>query len=145
MIASNGNKIQNDCLRFSFHISLFLSLFLSQVALLAWLSRCRVAKASIRNDLCHLSLSEWYASLSLSLFTEGSFHGDFPVPPPYSVATSLPTYDEAEKAKAASMAVSAVEVVPRVCPRPVPETHTHTHTHTHTRKSLTHSLVFRCR
>ncbi|XP_051817023.1 NEDD4 family-interacting protein 2-like [Antechinus flavipes] len=32
----------------------------------------------------------------------------FPVPPPYSVATSLPTYDEAERAKAAALAASAV-------------------------------------
>ncbi|GCC34460.1 hypothetical protein chiPu_0012934 [Chiloscyllium punctatum] len=32
-----------------------------------------------------------------------------PVPPPYSVATSLPTYDEAEKAKAAAMAAGAAE------------------------------------
>lgn len=46
--------------------------------------------------------------------TEASFRGDFPVPPPYSVATSLPTYDEAEKAKAAAMAASTVEVMPRV-------------------------------
>uniref|UniRef100_A0A3B4BFE6 Uncharacterized protein n=1 Tax=Periophthalmus magnuspinnatus TaxID=409849 RepID=A0A3B4BFE6_9GOBI len=38
---------------------------------------------------------------------------DFPVPPPYSVATSLPTYDEAEKAKAAAMATSSVDVLPR--------------------------------
>uniref|UniRef100_A0A3Q3W040 Uncharacterized protein n=1 Tax=Mola mola TaxID=94237 RepID=A0A3Q3W040_MOLML len=45
--------------------------------------------------------------------TETSFRGDFPVPPPYSVATSLPTYDEAEKAKAAAMAASTVEVIPR--------------------------------
>ncbi|XP_012696158.2 NEDD4 family-interacting protein 2 [Clupea harengus] len=52
-------------------------------------------------------------ALGATAAPEGSFHGDFPVPPPYSVATSLPTYDEAEKAKAASMAVSAVEVVPR--------------------------------
>ncbi|XP_041637478.1 NEDD4 family-interacting protein 2 [Cheilinus undulatus] len=44
---------------------------------------------------------------------ETSFQGDFPVPPPYSVATSLPTYDEAEKAKAAAMAASTVEVMPR--------------------------------
>lgn len=53
---------------------------------------------------------------------ETSFQGDFPVPPPYSVATSLPTYDEAEKAKAAAMAASAVEVMARVRlgPRPVP-------------------------
>lgn len=43
------------------------------------------------------------------------------MPPPYSVATSLPTYDEAEKAKAAAMAASTVEVMPRV------STHTHTH------------------
>lgn len=48
---------------------------------------------------------------------ETSFAGDFPVPPPYSVATSLPTYDEAEKAKAAAMAASAVEVIPRVSGR----------------------------
>ncbi|KAM7375155.1 hypothetical protein PAMA_014303 [Pampus argenteus] len=44
---------------------------------------------------------------------ETSFRGDFPVPPPYSIATSLPTYDEAEKAKAAAMATSTVEVMPR--------------------------------
>ncbi|XP_043824829.1 NEDD4 family-interacting protein 2-like [Dromiciops gliroides] len=31
----------------------------------------------------------------------------FPGPPPYSVATSLPTYDEAERAKAAALAASA--------------------------------------
>lgn len=36
------------------------------------------------------------------------------MPPPYSVATSLPTYDEAEKAKAAAMAASSVEVITRV-------------------------------
>ncbi|XP_068165668.1 NEDD4 family-interacting protein 2 [Antennarius striatus] len=41
------------------------------------------------------------------------FSGDFPVPPPYSVATSLPTYDEAEKAKAAAMAASTVDAIPR--------------------------------
>uniref|UniRef100_A0ABM5FZF1 NEDD4 family-interacting protein 2 isoform X2 n=1 Tax=Pogona vitticeps TaxID=103695 RepID=A0ABM5FZF1_9SAUR len=33
----------------------------------------------------------------------------YPLPPPYSVATSLPTYDEAEKAKAAAMAAAAAE------------------------------------
>ncbi|XP_037132809.1 NEDD4 family-interacting protein 2 [Syngnathus acus] len=44
---------------------------------------------------------------------ETSFQTDFPVPPPYSVATSLPTYDEAEKAKAAAMAASAAEVMSR--------------------------------
>nr|XP_020447781.1 NEDD4 family-interacting protein 2 [Monopterus albus] len=57
-----------------------------------------------------------YASIDLGATAaapETSFPGDFPVPPPYSVATSLPTYDEAEKAKAAAMATSAVEVVPR--------------------------------
>ncbi|XP_026218285.1 NEDD4 family-interacting protein 2 [Anabas testudineus] len=57
-----------------------------------------------------------YASIDLGATAaapEASFRGDFPVPPPYSVATSLPTYDEAEKAKAAAMAASTVEVMPR--------------------------------
>ncbi|KAM4560466.1 NEDD4 family-interacting protein 2 [Odontesthes bonariensis] len=57
-----------------------------------------------------------YASIELGAAAaapETSFQGDFPVPPPYSVATSLPTYDEAEKAKAAAMAASRVEVLPR--------------------------------
>ncbi|CAL9698774.1 unnamed protein product [Knipowitschia caucasica] len=57
-----------------------------------------------------------YATINLGATAaepESSFHGDFPVPPPYSVATSLPTYDEAEKAKAAAMAASAVDVLPR--------------------------------
>ncbi|XP_004066631.1 NEDD4 family-interacting protein 2 [Oryzias latipes] len=57
-----------------------------------------------------------YASIDLGAAAaapESCFQGDFPVPPPYSVATSLPTYDEAEKAKAAAMAASAVEVMPR--------------------------------
>ncbi|KAM8819779.1 NEDD4 family-interacting protein 2 [Eudromia elegans] len=40
-------------------------------------------------------------------------NGFYPVPPPYSVATSLPTYDEAEKAKAAAMAAAAAEVAQR--------------------------------
>ncbi|KAG7466984.1 hypothetical protein MATL_G00148470 [Megalops atlanticus] len=55
-----------------------------------------------------------YASIALgaSAAPEG-FQGDLPVPPPYSVATSLPTYDEAEKAKAAAMAAAAVDVVQR--------------------------------
>ncbi|XP_004577467.2 NEDD4 family-interacting protein 2 [Ochotona princeps] len=38
----------------------------------------------------------------------------YPVPPPYSVATSLPTYDEAEKAKAAAMAAAAAETAQRI-------------------------------
>ncbi|KAM3857195.1 NEDD4 family-interacting protein 2 [Diretmus argenteus] len=57
-----------------------------------------------------------YASIDLGATAsaaETSFHSDFPVPPPYSVATSLPTYDEAEKAKAAAMAASTVDVMPR--------------------------------
>ncbi|XP_073520192.1 NEDD4 family-interacting protein 2 isoform X1 [Phyllobates terribilis] len=37
----------------------------------------------------------------------------YPVPPPYSVATTLPTYDEAEKAKAAAMAAVAAEAAQR--------------------------------
>uniref|UniRef100_A0A8C2I2D1 Nedd4 family interacting protein 2 n=1 Tax=Cyprinus carpio TaxID=7962 RepID=A0A8C2I2D1_CYPCA len=56
-----------------------------------------------------------YTSLVLGATAapESTFTGDFPVPPPYSVATSLPTYDEAEKAKAAAMAASVMEVIPR--------------------------------
>ncbi|XP_032878828.1 NEDD4 family-interacting protein 2 isoform X1 [Amblyraja radiata] len=43
--------------------------------------------------------------------TETDYQSELmPVPPPYSVATSLPTYDEAEKAKAAAMAAGAGEV-----------------------------------
>ncbi|MEQ2188204.1 Nedd4 interacting protein, partial [Goodea atripinnis] len=52
--------------------------------------------------------------LTSAVSTETSFQGDFPGPPPYSIATSLPTYDEAEKAKAAALAASAMEVLPRV-------------------------------
>ncbi|XP_031217002.1 NEDD4 family-interacting protein 2 [Mastomys coucha] len=37
----------------------------------------------------------------------------YPVPPPYSVATSLPTYDEAEKAKAAALAAAAADASQR--------------------------------
>lgn len=37
----------------------------------------------------------------------------YPVPPPYSVATSLPTYDEAEKAKAAALAAAAADAPQR--------------------------------
>jgi hypothetical protein len=55
------------------------------------------------------------------LFSYNSFSSDtevysefYPVPPPYSVATSLPTYDEAEKAKAAAMAAAAAETSQRV-------------------------------
>ncbi|XP_036401947.1 NEDD4 family-interacting protein 2-like [Megalops cyprinoides] len=54
-----------------------------------------------------------YASVALgaSALPESSFGCEFPVPPPYSVATSLPTYDEAENAKAAAMAAAAVGVL----------------------------------
>lgn len=41
------------------------------------------------------------------------------MPPPYSVATSLPTYDEAEKAKAAAMAAAAAETSQRVRKNPL--------------------------
>ncbi|XP_062237114.1 NEDD4 family-interacting protein 2 [Platichthys flesus] len=57
-----------------------------------------------------------YATIELgatAAVPETSYRSDFPVPPPYSVATSLPTYDEAEKAKAAAMATSTVDVMPR--------------------------------
>ncbi|XP_041128289.1 NEDD4 family-interacting protein 2-like [Polyodon spathula] len=42
---------------------------------------------------------------------EGDFQ-NYPVPPPYSVATTLPTYDEAENAKAAAMVAAAADVAP---------------------------------
>ncbi|XP_044867024.1 NEDD4 family-interacting protein 2 isoform X3 [Mauremys mutica] len=46
--------------------------------------------------------------------SETETHNEFyPVPPPYSVATSLPTYDEAEKAKAAALAAAAAEAAQR--------------------------------
>nr|XP_005307720.1 NEDD4 family-interacting protein 2 isoform X4 [Chrysemys picta bellii] len=46
--------------------------------------------------------------------SETETHNEFyPVPPPYSVATSLPTYDEAEKAKAAAMAAAAADAAQR--------------------------------
>ncbi|KAJ8282175.1 hypothetical protein COCON_G00046940 [Conger conger] len=56
-----------------------------------------------------------YASVALgaSAPPENGFQCEFPVPPPYSVATSLPTYDEAENAKAAAMATTTVGVVQR--------------------------------
>ncbi|XP_066562785.1 NEDD4 family-interacting protein 2 [Amia ocellicauda] len=57
-----------------------------------------------------------YSSVALGATAapEGDYHRDFhPVPPPYSVATSLPTYDEAEKAKAAAMSAASMDVVQR--------------------------------
>ncbi|KAJ8407085.1 hypothetical protein AAFF_G00287610 [Aldrovandia affinis] len=56
-----------------------------------------------------------YASVALGADAapENGFQCEFPVPPPYSVATSLPTYDEAENAKAASLAAATVGVVQR--------------------------------
>ncbi|XP_078402066.1 NEDD4 family-interacting protein 2 isoform X2 [Cetorhinus maximus] len=53
-----------------------------------------------------------YSSVTMgaTAATESDLQSDLmPVPPPYSVATSLPTYDEAEKAKAAAMAAGAAE------------------------------------
>ncbi|XP_044526509.1 NEDD4 family-interacting protein 2 [Gracilinanus agilis] len=53
-----------------------------------------------------------YSSITVeaAATSEPETHSEFyPVPPPYSVATSLPTYDEAEKAKAAAMAAAAAE------------------------------------
>lgn len=66
------------------------------------------------NSILHVVSFFFLTQSSPSAAAETSFQGDFPVPPPYSVATSLPTYDEAEKAKAAAMATSSVEVIPRV-------------------------------
>ncbi|KAG9338589.1 hypothetical protein JZ751_025552 [Albula glossodonta] len=56
-----------------------------------------------------------YASVALgaSAAPENSFQCEFPVPPPYSVATSLPTYDEAENAKAAALAAASAGAVQR--------------------------------
>ncbi|KAM6147242.1 NEDD4 family-interacting protein 2 isoform 2-T2 [Phoenicopterus ruber ruber] len=56
-----------------------------------------------------------YCSIAVEAAATSETHNEFyPVPPPYSVATSLPTYDEAEKAKAAAMAAAAAEVAQRV-------------------------------
>ncbi|NXA64493.1 NFIP2 protein, partial [Mohoua ochrocephala] len=55
-----------------------------------------------------------YCSIAVEAAATSDTHNEFyPVPPPYSVATSLPTYDEAEKAKAAAMAAAAAEVAQR--------------------------------
>ncbi|XP_028655409.1 NEDD4 family-interacting protein 2 [Erpetoichthys calabaricus] len=56
-----------------------------------------------------------YSSLAASASSDSEFQNNtYPVPPPYSVATSLPTYDEAEKAKAAALAAAGAEATPRV-------------------------------
>ncbi|XP_068124006.1 NEDD4 family-interacting protein 2 isoform X1 [Hyperolius riggenbachi] len=55
-----------------------------------------------------------YSSIVTDAATGTETHNEFyPVPPPYSVATTLPTYDEAEKAKAAAMAAAAAEAAQR--------------------------------
>lgn len=54
-----------------------------------------------------LSYRAWTRRFSLAEIE--SPNDFFPGPPPYSVATSLPTYDEAEKAKASAMAAAAAE------------------------------------
>ncbi|NXT29003.1 NFIP2 protein, partial [Syrrhaptes paradoxus] len=55
-----------------------------------------------------------YCSIAVEAAATSETQNEFyPVPPPYSVATSLPTYDEAEKAKAAAMAAAAAEVAQR--------------------------------
>ncbi|XP_077014623.1 NEDD4 family-interacting protein 2 [Tamandua tetradactyla] len=57
-----------------------------------------------------------YSSITVEVPTtsDADIYNEFyPVPPPYSVATSLPTYDEAEKAKAAAMAAEAAETSQR--------------------------------
>ncbi|NXG46797.1 NFIP2 protein, partial [Psilopogon haemacephalus] len=55
-----------------------------------------------------------YCSIAVETAATSETHNEFyPVPPPYSVATSLPTYDEAEKAKAAAMAAAAAEAAQR--------------------------------
>ncbi|XP_069826769.1 NEDD4 family-interacting protein 2 isoform X1 [Dendropsophus ebraccatus] len=55
-----------------------------------------------------------YSSIVVDNGVDNEAHSEFyPVPPPYSVATTLPTYDEAEKAKAAAMAAAAAEASQR--------------------------------
>ncbi|XP_040197365.1 NEDD4 family-interacting protein 2 isoform X2 [Rana temporaria] len=55
-----------------------------------------------------------YSSIVSDIATNTETQSEFyPVPPPYSVATTLPTYDEAEKAKAAAMAAAAAEAAQR--------------------------------
>ncbi|XP_048708921.1 NEDD4 family-interacting protein 2 isoform X2 [Lepidochelys kempii] len=55
-----------------------------------------------------------YCSIAVEAAAASETPNEFyPVPPPYSVATSLPTYDEAEKAKAAAMAAAAAEAAQR--------------------------------
>ncbi|XP_029458917.1 NEDD4 family-interacting protein 2 [Rhinatrema bivittatum] len=57
-----------------------------------------------------------YSSIAMEIAADAGTetHSEFyPVPPPYSIATSLPTYDEAEKAKAAAMAAAATEAAQR--------------------------------
>ncbi|XP_051051194.1 NEDD4 family-interacting protein 2 [Phodopus roborovskii] len=57
-----------------------------------------------------------YSSITVEIPTtsDTDIYSEFyPVPPPYSVATSLPTYDEAEKAKAAVLAAAAAETPQR--------------------------------
>lgn len=55
-----------------------------------------------------------YSSIVVDNGVDNEAHNEFyPVPPPYSVATTLPTYDEAEKAKAAAMAAAAAEAAQR--------------------------------
>nr|XP_045001958.1 NEDD4 family-interacting protein 2 [Jaculus jaculus] len=57
-----------------------------------------------------------YSSITVEVPTTSAtevYSEFYPVPPPYSVATSLPTYDEAEKAKAAAMAAAAAEASQR--------------------------------
>ncbi|XP_006832131.1 PREDICTED: NEDD4 family-interacting protein 2-like [Chrysochloris asiatica] len=58
-----------------------------------------------------------YSSITVEVPTtsDSDVYSEFyPVPPPYSVATSLPTYDEAEKAKAAAMAAAVAETSQRI-------------------------------
>ncbi|XP_056411550.1 NEDD4 family-interacting protein 2 isoform X2 [Hyla sarda] len=55
-----------------------------------------------------------YSSIVVDNGVDNEAHDEYyPVPPPYSVATTLPTYDEAEKAKAAAMAAAAAEAAQR--------------------------------
>ncbi|XP_036749583.2 NEDD4 family-interacting protein 2 isoform X1 [Manis pentadactyla] len=69
--------------------------------------------AGLESDSCPPPYSSITVEVPTTSDTE-VYSEFYPVPPPYSVATSLPTYDEAEKAKAAAMAAAAAETAQRI-------------------------------
>ncbi|KAK2503644.1 hypothetical protein MC885_005016 [Smutsia gigantea] len=69
--------------------------------------------AGLESDSCPPPYSSITVEVPTTSDTE-VYSEFYPVPPPYSVATSLPTYDEAEKAKAAAMAAATAETAQRI-------------------------------